>query len=368
MLMSAALAACLLLQAPQAEETVSSGNVLLKLPPGWKCSDSDKGLFLQPGDLKEGESFVVVVAGEKADGNLAEGLEKFWKQVGSRGKITNKAPGKETKTDGGTDGLLSVGIVESDESGRMIVTAAIFKPGDRYEMVLAMTTEDGLFQKYSETFRVLLKSLRFKNVELPIVTPPYDLLLSMGYTESAGKTTVLVMFKDASYLPFLPGEGLDQFDLPAARRRFDGSWGSHETKDGVLTLRLGDKVESLKAQADGSYRSKENVQYVQILPSTGLKLDGRFVIHGREDKAETSSLVFRKDGTFEDSGGISAILTPAEARTNPGKTGDYEIANNTATFKYPDSRSKKVSFLVLPKAADPKGEFILLNGTWFKRP
>ena len=326
------------------DETVSSGNVVVRLPAKWKSEQKPEGLYLSPGDLKEEESYVVIVSpGGKADGTLAEGLEKSWKEFESGGKVTNRAPGRETKTESGTDGLFSVGFLETKDGGRLILAIALFKPADRFEAVIAMSAQDPVFAKYSGDLALLLKNLRFKNVELPI---QIDLLVS---SDPSSSPTVYALFKDGSVLAELPEDGFDGFVLAEAKKRHEDSWGTHETKDGELRVKVGDKSVALKVQADGSWKSSDNVSFAKAEPSSGLKLDGRYAVKGREDKPESSNLVFKPDGSFEDKG------------SNPPLAGTYEIANNTMKLRFPD-RVKHVSFVALPKSGA-----VLINGLWYVR-
>jgi len=335
------LAASLL---PPQDDTVTAGNVVVRLPAGWKSEQKPEGLYLTPGDLKEDQSYVIIVSpGGKADVNLAEGLQKSWKEFEGSGKVTSRAPGRETKTESGVEGLFSVGILETKDGSRLLISIAIFKPADRLEAVIALSGQDPIFAKYSGELSALLKNLRFKNVELPV---PYDLIVS---ADPAAKPTVYVLFKDGSLLSVLPEEGMDGFNLADAKRRFDGSWGTQEAKDGELRLHLVDKGATLKGQADGTWKGPENAAFVKAEPATGLKLDGRYAVKGREDKPESSNLVFKPDGSFEDKG------------SSPPLAGTYEIANNTMKLKFPD-RVKNVSFVALQKAGT-----VLINGLWYQR-
>lgn len=336
MLLSFAVALCL-----QAEDTVAYGNALVRVPEGWKAEIKDEGLFLVPGDLRKNESFVVILPqGGLADVNLAAGFERTWKQAAGKRTVATKAPEKEIKTDGGVDGLLSVGLLDDAGDDRLIAAVALFKPADRFQAVLALTREDHVYQRYSEAFRVLWKGLRFRNIELPT----YDLLLSMGYTVKEGKTSVYVLFKDGTWLPFLPSEGLDGMDGAAARKKHERDCGTHESKDGVLTLRAGSRVETLRALQDGGYRSTENAVFQPVKTSTGIRLDGRFELHGG-----TQALVFKPDATFSEE----------------GKAGTYEVYNNTLFLNDAKTGLKKVSFVALPAA---KLEFLLIDSKWFRRP
>jgi len=346
------LLACVLfaaLLAPQ-DETVRFGNVLVRLPAGWKSVVKGESLYLTPGDLKEGQDYVVIIGeGGKSDSNLAGVFEKSWKEFEKSGKVSNRAPGRETKTESGADGLFSVGIVESPDT-RLIIGMAVFKAGDRFESVMALSIQDPTFVKYSGELAALLKGLRFRNTEIQAA---YDLLVS------ADGKAIYALFKDGAATARLPAEGLDGIDVPSARKRDEETWGTHETKDGVLKITIGDKTATLKAQADGSWSSDDKKGFVRAAPSTGVKLDGRYAI----GQPETSSLLFKPDGTFEDLGGGAAYITPAEARLNPSKTGTYEIANNTLKLTYRGFTPKLVSFVSLPAPAGT----LLIHGTVFTR-
>lgn len=325
------------------EESVSSGNIIVRLPAGWKTESKPEGLFLSPGDLKEGESYVVILSpGGKAEGNLAEGLEKSWKEFESGGKAANRAPGREIKTEGGVDGLFSVGIIEAKEEARLIVGIALFKPADRYEAVIALSARDPVFARYGGDLNALLKSLRFKNVELPVATPDYELLVSAS--------DVYTLFKDGSALASLPGEGLDGFDVAGSRRRKEGVWGRHERKGAELRIQAGGKDHVLQSQADGSWKRADGEVFVKAEPWTGLKADGLYLIQGREDRPQTSSVTFKPDGSFED------------RTTSPPLSGTYEIASNTMKLKAAGHQPRSVSFVALDG-----GKRLRIGGTWFTR-
>jgi hypothetical protein len=211
-----------------------------------------------------------------------------------------------------------------------------------------MSAQDPVFQRYTEGLGSLLKGLRFKNTELP----SYDLLLSMGYTEKEGRTSVYILFKDGTWLTKLPEEGLDDLEAAGAKQRYGDACGTHETKDGVMTLRLGSRVETFKptGEAGYGYRSAENAVFQRLPTSTGLRFEGKYVEHGGEAR-----MVFKADGAFEETSGGAT------------KAGAYEILNNTMWLTEADTGNRKVSFVALPKAGDKNPEFILLKGRWFRR-
>ena len=326
------------------DETVTSGNVVVRLPAGWTSERKPEGLYLTPGDLKENQSYVIIVSpGGKADGTLSEGLDKSWKEFESGGKISNRAPGRETRTEGGTDGLFSVGILDTNDGSRLLLGIALFKPADRFEAVIAMSAQDPVFAKYSGDLATILKNLRFKNVELPVQV---DLLVT---ADPGSALSVYALFKDGTLLSGLPEEGFDGFVLPDPKARAGGAWGRYETKDGELRLSVGERVVALKPLRDGAWTGPGEVRIVKAGPVAGLKLDGRYAVKGREDQRESSNLVFRPDGSFEDKG------------AEPALTGTYEISNYTMKLKFPD-RVKSVSFLALPGSAA-----LLINGLWYQK-
>jgi len=349
----AALLLAAALASPQ-EETVAAGNVVIRLPAGWKAERKPDGLFLSPGDLKEDESYVVIVApGGRADGSLAEGLEKSWKEFESGGKLVTKAPGRETKTESGTDGLMSVGLLDLKDGSRLIISLAMFKPADRFEAVIALSSQDGVFQRYSGALGTLLKGLRFRNVELA----PYELLLTSGT-----KPTVYALFRDGSWLETCPVEGLEGFDPVSSKKSSPTSWGTHETKDGTLTLKLGYRVQALSPRADGALLRKDpEAAFFRAPTSTGIRFESPYVF---EDGRDPGSLVFKGDGSYEDKGLLKALLGDDFA---PG-SGMYEISNNTLTLAGLDGRRKRLLFAMPSQAASEKiPSMLLLGARWLKR-
>ena len=323
--MTAALALLLLL-APQDDDVVTYGNVLVRTPEGWKVQARDESLILQP----EGMPFLVMVfPGANAEGTLAESFDKAWKQAAGASKITNKAPGKEMKTEGGIDGLMSVGLLETADGGRMLAAVAVFKPGDRSQTVVALCPRDEVFQRYTEDLGVFLKTLRFRNLELP----KYELLVS-----SEAKPRFYVLFKDGPWLSVLPPEGLDGVD---------------PKKHGAVA----DK-NPLRPDGEGRYAGADGTPFTRAGASTGLRLQGRYLRQGDEDKPGAAVIGFKADGTFEDVGATEAA----------NGTGGYEIFNNSLYLTYRDKRRKKLSWVSPPRAADEKApEWILVGGARFDR-
>jgi hypothetical protein len=353
------------LQTPPAQETIASGNVLVAVPEGWKFEQKEEGLFLRPADLAQDEAFVVILPpGQKSEGPLAEGFAQSWKQVVGQRKVISKAPERELKTDGGINGMMSVGLLETALGERLITAVAVFKPGDRAQTVLALTGQDGVFQRYSESLASLLKGLRFRNVELPT----YELLASFGSGPGGGGPVCHVLFKDGSWLAALPAEGLDGFDVALGRKRFSGAWGTQETREGVIRLRRGEGVETLQAQPDGSYRSSDGPPFLRIAPSTGLRLEGRFVCVAPAGVADPPRVDFKADGSFEHQGAGAAFLFPDPDRSPEDRTGRYEIANNTLWLQYRKGGVRRISILALPKAGFDTPDVLYLGGQPLRRP
>lgn len=356
---------CLQVQSPPAPETVASGNLLVSLPRGWKFEQKDEGLFLRPADLAEDEAFVVILPpGQRLEAALAEGFSQSWKQVVGQRKVISKAPDRELKTEGGVDGLMSVGLLETSEGERLITAVAVFKPGDRAQTVLALTAQDGVFQKYSEPLAALLKGLRFRNVELPA----YELLVSFGSALSPGAIASHVLFKDGAWLAALPEEGLDGFDAVQGRKRFPGSWGTHQAEEGGIRLRRGESAEVLKAQPDGSYTSPVRPPFLRVAPSTGLRLEGSFAWAGAPASGEPPRLVFKSDGTFLEQGTGATFLFPDPDKIPDDRTGRYEIANNTLWLQYRKKGVRRISFLALPQSGGGTPDVLYLGGQRFTRP
>lgn len=349
----------LLLLAPQElqeDDGVAYGNLLFKYPAGWKFEVKEESLLLRPGDLGEREAFVVMLfpAGN-AEGTLEEALEKAWKHAAGTSTITRKAPGKELKTEGGIDGLMSVGMLETAEGIRLIAAVAVFKAGDRSQMVLALCPQDAVFQRYTEHFGALLKALRFRNLELPA----YELLMS-----SAAPPKFTALFKDGTWLGTLPAEGLDGFNPRSAPAKLPpDAWGTAKVKDGVIEAGR----TTLKPSGEGTYAAQDGTTYTRVGASTGLRLQGRYLRQGGEDKPETPCFGFKADGTFEDLGAGKLVAPGAPAESATG-TGGYEIFNNTLYLTYRDKRRRKTSWVSEARAGNEKApEWIVVGGVRFDR-
>lgn len=334
--MVAALALLILL-APQDDETVTYGNVLFRRPAGWKAEAKEESLLLKPG---EDPFLVMIFPGANAEGTLAEAFEKAWKQAAGTSKITSTAPGRELKTEAGTDGLMSVGLLETTEGVRLLATVAVFKPGDRSQMVLAFCPRDDVFQRYTEDLGAFLKSLRFRNLELPA----YELFVT-----SEPKPKFHVLFKDGTSIGALPPEGLDGLTARAAAAKFPGS-----------TIKL-------QPSGEGTFAAQDGTAWTRAAASTGLRLQGRYLRHGDEDKPETPCFGFKADGTFEDLGAGKAAA-PGDGSGSATGTGGYELFNNTLYLTYRDNRRRKASWVAQPRAANEKApEWILVGGIRFDR-
>src|SRR5437660_406455 len=125
MMLAAALVLAFL---AQDAETVGAGNLIVPVPPGWTVERRTEGLFLRPGDLREGEAYLVIIPpGSRTTSNLTESFEKSWAQAAAGKKTVKKAPPRELKTDGGIDGLMSAGLLETDGGVRLVTGLAVFK-------------------------------------------------------------------------------------------------------------------------------------------------------------------------------------------------------------------------------------------------
>ena len=236
---------------------------------------------------------------------------------------------------------MSVGLLEVKDGSRLIISLAMFKPADRYEAIIALSTQDGVFQKYSGALGALLKGLRFKNVELP----DYELILTAG-----DKPVVHALFKDGSWLEICPAEGMDGFDTAASKKTAASAWGTQETKDGILQLKVGDRVRSLAIQADGSLSgTNPEATFYRAPASSGIRFEGHYGVKGAE-------LMFKSDGSFEDQGVLGK------------ETGVYEISNNTLTLAGGESGKKRVLFALMPKSALEKSpDRIFVGSRWLKK-
>ena len=407
------LAGALGLQASPGGAAVEFENIRFQLPAGWTQARKDQDLFLQPGDLVAGQSFIVAIAhqSDPATAKLAEGLEDAWQVfAGEASTISDRSPSAQIKTTTGTLGLTSSGVVTT-RGASIYTTVAVFKSEGRFRIIASLTNSRAAAKTYGLVFDRLLEGLEFREgaptgssagsdpasgaatqagpTGAPDGPPPkYELLLTFasglsasptGGSDYGGGTYVYCVFAEGSWLSTAPNRGLGGFDLAAEQRTRSDDFGTWQRNGGVLTLRTKYRFETLYPQADGNYlrRDKEAREgtYYRVPPSTGLRFAGRYIKDGQSDGPSTVSITFRADGTFEDRGVVAMIL-PAEVGVSyhridevigPG-SGTYEIADNTMVLSYSDRRRKPMLFILTPKLAAKKTpDAIYLGKVWFKK-
>jgi hypothetical protein len=383
--------------APALADTVAFENIAFRMPAGWTQAEQNQDIFLKPGDLAAGQSFVVAIAheGDKADGTLAEGLEQSWREFAGAGStVSDRTPAVEIKTTTGATGLSSSGVLGT-RGARVVITVVVFKPMGHYRVVAALANSEAARDKYHDAFVGLVESLDFtaRKVVAPSVasadqSATYELLLTFasglsasptGGSDYGAGTYVYCVFADGSWLETAPNRGLNGYDLAAEHQKRATDFGSWQRSNAVLTLRATNRVETLFPQPDGSYLRKDAQAragtYFRVPTSTGLRFAGRYIKDGQSDGASTVSITFRADGTFEDHGVVHMIL-PDEIGVRyrdisevlgPG-AGTYEIANNTVTLSYGDGRRKPMLFILTPKLATQKTpDAIYLGKVWFRK-
>ena len=401
------------LQVPQAGDTVAFENISFQLPAGWKQAAQHQDLFLTPGALVAGQSFVIAIAHEtdSTTGTLAEGLEQAWQIFAGEGStISGRTPPTDVKTAAGVPGLSSSGVLQT-RGTRVFVTVTVFKPQDRFRTIAALANNKAAAKTYRLAFGGLIESLEFREgafvASRPTpdtapgaatqaaptgdkngVSPRYELLLTFasglsasptGGSDYGGGTYVYCVFAEGSWLSTAPNRGLDGYDLTAEQRKHSADFGTWQRSNGVLTLHTSSRFETLYPQSDGNYIRKDKEAregtYFKVPTSTGLRFAGRYIKEGQRDGPSTVSITFRDDGTFQDNGVVHMIM-PDEVGVSyrdisevlgPG-SGTYAIANNTMTLSYADRRRKEMLFILTPKLAAKKDpDAIYIGKVWFKK-
>jgi len=386
------LALALAVQSPAQQDTAAFENIAFQLPAGWTRAVRNSDLFLKPGDLAAGQSFVVAVMheGDSLPGTLTDGLDSAWQAFATGdATISNRSPATAIKTARGEAGLSSSGILAA-RGTRLYITIAVFKPRDRYRVFASLATNEVSNTKYAGAFGAMLKSVEFRKafVAADAVSPAYELLLTFasglsasptGGSDYGGGTYVYCVFAGGSWTSTAPNRGLNGYDLAAEQGKHSADFGTWQRTDGVLALRTPYKVEHLYPQSDGSYLRKDKeareATYFKIPTSTGRRFAGRYIKQGQSDGPQTASITFRADGTFQDNGVVHMVLPDETGVTyrdisevlGPG-AGKYEIANNTLTLSYSDGRRKPMLFILTPKLASKQDpDAIYLAKVWLKK-
>jgi hypothetical protein len=150
-----------------AQVKVQTGNVIYRVPNGWKQVEQKGITILAPGDITEDEKCAVfLLAGQEHKGALKPAFEKLLEGIaGSGEKVLKKTEITPAPVGGAGIECLQCATVIEDASGKKTVRIyyAAHPGKSRLEIAVLIVTSQDVLQRYSSGIETFLKSWTFAN-------------------------------------------------------------------------------------------------------------------------------------------------------------------------------------------------------------
>jgi hypothetical protein len=409
--MRSVLALLALLALPQ-DETQQVDNIYFRIPKGWKRFDQGTLRALVPAEVAQGRAVGIYLAtGVEPAVPFREWFDKAWESVRKEQDVTKILQERDVEKVQvfGAGGLAKTATVELKNGLQLLVIFMGFDVKPRAESILFVSNDAEHLQEHVKGLTAFRDSMTFvcRGSE-----PTYSRvvwredLLSPSFTwkevprrkGTAGLSGIFramlmeearsgvkvrytpryyhwVFFPDGTCYSNLPEEGLHNLDLDYCRKRNPLWCGTYQMSGdtGTITIPSEDKpfIQTLRRIPEGLSIGGKG-PYRLLDPCDGMILEGTYQREGWEPRRDLrGTLSFRKDGTFEEDGLLSATSMAwwrprqyrafQEAEAVPGK-GRYRILENTLELLYEDGRKRRVNF-ALPMDVDREkaGAAIMIN-------
>lgn len=318
--------------------------VTYKLPTGWKEVEREGAKIFMPGNLKEGQGFLVVMS--PAEDATKESHEKQFEGVAAQfnkgDKILGKGESDKQTVAGGTI-IAQAFVVEDEEMGRNMRVLATLFVGARRVSFLVVSDPPELIEKYDKELTAFWGSFKFKPVAAKPAAPkpttsgdpntgkaptgdtpgyfpgmpewrpsgrgvslpatgivngrPQGLWYKSDTLSSMPSATRYVFFPDGTYLTNPRWGGGHIIDIQAQRQITPTSTGTYTIANGKLST----QTSGFKSRADAFSHGKDQYGfffkqgaaiYRELRAPSTKTLVGKW-------RAMSTQYVFRADGTFE---------------------------------------------------------------------
>jgi len=387
-------------RADQARRSV--GKVTVTAPKGWSISAADGSLALKPTGSRDDIS-ILVSEGSAPARNVDALLQQTWASFAGAMKISDKKPGPAAKTAAGYDLKLSTAQISSGREKGAMVVAAVMTPGAQAVVVVLMS-DANLFPRHGDAIGALLDSIVLGGRAAPAAVTsvpapaarPIDFpaaqaipgmgkgvagawaVLRTGARASAASMTgvdlearwdIFVLLPNGRYSTRLHPDGLNGKSAADLEAQWPQFWGTYRTSGKNVTLTTSNGISSTyELRGDVMVPTGRTGGSDMVRADTGpdLRISGTFARYNISERSfgnELPTIVFRKDGTFEDRfGGVYTVLQNGKEWSNASARGTYRIRNNSLYLMYEGGAKRSLAhFAVLPTGgskSEPKGLYI----------
>src|SRR5579883_2486502 len=141
------------------------GNVIFRVPEGWRRVEQKGALLLVPPDLRAGESSVLIVLpGQDLRGDFRAAFDSVRSTLERGERVLSENPANFERNANGFDTLSALALTEDSAGKRTFRFYLAAHAGNRIEMFVFAATSDELLRRYVPAFKEFVSSVSFANL------------------------------------------------------------------------------------------------------------------------------------------------------------------------------------------------------------
>lgn len=298
----------LLVAGPALAADLRAGNVLFKVPAGWKRVQQDQLVLLIPSDLAPGEGCVLtILPGQELKGDFRAWFDATREALQKDQRVVSGGEVRAQRAEEGFPTLSTAVILEDSAGKRSFRFYLAAHPGSRAEIIAYLATSQEVFQRYQPALAEFVKNANFANIQQALLARPPGSQSHRGST-SAGRR------------PLRPAEQRERKNQGKAVAR-RGAGGGRQTAATGLS---------------GLYMGTESRQQFNVLT------------HFYDYIVRQVYYLFAPDGRvyygLPQGGSLSRFSFARAQQENPNNTGTFQLSGGQIRFQWGGGRSQTLPF------------------------
>jgi hypothetical protein len=378
---------------PQDPSYTQFGNILFKLPNGWKPVEKDDAMYiLAPGQLPGQATFIALKGGD-IEGNFQGSVNEVWRGFQQTYRILQGGTLAPMHSPKGYDAYYTTATAVDQNGVRWSISFVCAQYGKRLEIVTFVSSlPPGVSYNASlQVFQTFLANLSFGDSlpgsTLPPVNQPPPAadtphaapagMLQGVYVCTAGAdarpTNKQFIFYPDGYMMYgLPQEGMLDFDFDHYRsldNKNHNMVGRYRVNGKTVKIvwqgQFGDPANPAAIEInDTSAHPKVDLGteiFIPMCSCTGKKFSGTYRWGA---PAADQYIQFFPDGTFLDHRALDQLIVPTQFYEHPRiQRGTYSIQRQTIIFNFADGHRGARTFLA-PKVQEDNPVFDWIELGW----
>ncbi len=362
----------------RAEETVTVGGAVVKIPEGWKQSEKDDTLVLTPPELPAGVACsLTLLGGEPYNGTVTDQLAAEWKGFQALGTLASDSGDSII----GAGSLVEIGArsarIDVSAEKSIFVLLYVVKSNQRVDKMVFVSSDFEAFQKYSVVVSEVMAATKY--VAPKALEPLSGVCFGFSQVKTDTRPECWFFLPAGVVYRGFPTGGPATLDLEYQRIRRVGAFGVYRiVGDEVVATfekvkeptRFSKGKDFWTAPVTRDFQDRSSgrhgntiaawtdevpttLRITHVDPCDGLKLSASF----RLDKpvGPIPSIKFTSDGDFSEDGLIHEVI-PMTVKEGGGRVGSglpanggngkYTIEKNTLNLTYSDGKKISMTFLI----------------------